>query len=131
MARGLPPGERGMPMHNWTRVPPPVFHGFHIAWVGALTGALNNGVLPPSCHAAAWAEVTENAFTLPAGKPLTLVAYCPGSVTTAYVETLGAGDALPDMPLFLGPEAYVSVPLEATYQEAYRTTPEYWRHRLE
>ncbi len=35
------------------------------------------------------------------------------------------------MPLFLGPEAYVSVPLEATYQEAYRGTPEYWRHRLE
>jgi hypothetical protein len=238
-----------MPVHNWTRVPPPVFHGFHIAWIQALTGALNNGVLPASCHAvvegsgvppvglgdyeafgeadaptvrfvarqpprvhftmatsgtegyarcrshiavresdedgllalidvlvpghkdsrhawrqlidkavgclardlplllldvlppgrfdhqgihgAVWAEVTENAFTLPAGKPLTLLAYSPGSVTTAYVETVGVGDVLPDMPLFLGPEAYVSVPLEATYREAYRSTPEYWRQRLE
>jgi hypothetical protein len=41
------------------------------------------------------------------------------------------GDVLPDMPLFLQPDWYVNVPLESTYQAAYRGVPAYWRGILE
>ena len=35
------------------------------------------------------------------------------------------------MPLFLEPEMYVNVPLEATYRAAYRGVPRRWRQVLE
>jgi hypothetical protein len=35
------------------------------------------------------------------------------------------------MPLFLLPDRYVNAPLEATYQEAYRGMPAFWRNILE
>ncbi len=41
------------------------------------------------------------------------------------------GKALKDMPLFLTAERYVNVPLEATYQSAYRGMPRLWREVLE
>ena len=40
-----------------------------------------------------------------------------------YVEPTAVGRELLDMPLFLDPEVYVNVPLEATYQGAYRGVP--------
>ena len=36
-----------------------------------------------------------------------------------------------DMPLFLTPERYVNVPLEATYSAAYRGVPKKWKAILE
>jgi hypothetical protein len=41
------------------------------------------------------------------------------------------GRDLIDMPLFLTPEMYINVPLEATYQAAYRGVPRKWRDVLE
>ena len=41
----------------------------------------------------------------------------------AYVEPIGVGDALPEMPLFLKPEIYVPTPLEATYQTTWDVFP--------
>jgi hypothetical protein len=35
------------------------------------------------------------------------------------------------MALFLRPDRYVDVPLEATYQEAYTGMPSFWRDVLE
>ena len=60
---------------------------------------------------------------IPADKPLTLAAYDAGPPRKAYVEPVSVGDTLIDMPLFLAPGWYVSVPLEATYQEAYASIP--------
>jgi hypothetical protein len=39
--------------------------------------------------------------------------------------------ALPEMPLFLRRERYVNLPLEPTYQAAYRGVPAFWRDVLE
>jgi hypothetical protein len=36
-----------------------------------------------------------------------------------------------DTPLFLEPEIYVDVPLETTYQAAYRGVPRRWQRVLE
>ena len=38
-------------VHDWTRVDDGMFHAFHTAWLGALQGALNRGVMPPGCSA--------------------------------------------------------------------------------
>jgi hypothetical protein len=86
---------------------------------------------PQGIHGAIWAEVSDDSYRAPADKPLTLAAYSAGAVKTAYVEPVAVGDALPDMPLFLTPEHYVNVPLEATYQAAWRGVPRRWREVLE
>jgi hypothetical protein len=78
---------------------------------------------PRGIHAAIWDEIDNDEPTLPADKPLALASYDAGPVKTAYVEPVAVGDVLPDMPLFLKPEFYVPVPLEATYQTTWRVFP--------
>jgi len=86
---------------------------------------------PQGIHAAIWDEADESAFQLPPGKPLTLVSYECDLTTRAYVETVGVGDPLPDMPLFLEPEENLMVPLEATYSAAFAVMPQRWRKVIE
>jgi Protein of unknown function (DUF4058) len=86
---------------------------------------------PQGIHGALWEEIGEDPYVAPPEKSLTLAAYSAGSVTKAYVEPVGVGDVLPEMPLFLDAESYVSVPLEATYQAAWRVIPRQWRSILE
>ena len=83
-------------------------------------------------HGAIWALVG-GAYQAPRNRPLTLAAYAvraPGLVT-AYVEPLQVGAVLPAMPLFLAPEQYINVPLEATYTAAWDGVPERWRRVIE
>ena len=86
---------------------------------------------PQGVHAAIWEETETQPFELPPDKPLTLVAYACGLTTRAFIEPIAVGDPLPDMPLFLEPEAYVNVPLEETYQAAFTVQPERWKRVLE
>lgn len=110
------------------------------SFVSKACGVLNEGIhlvvidpFPPTkrdpngVHAAIWEEMTTKPFVLPAGKPLTLAAYCSGEDLTAFVDPIAVGDTLPDKPLFLSTERYVNVPLEATYQAAWQTFPAEWR----
>jgi hypothetical protein len=66
----------------------------------------------------------------PRGTALTVVSYEAGPITTAYVEPLAIGQALPAASLFLEPGWHVKVPLEATYQVAWEGTPAYFRDIL-
>jgi hypothetical protein len=86
---------------------------------------------PTGVHGAIWQQLTEEESTPPADKPLTLVSYNAGPVKTAYVEPVAVGDRLLDMALFLDPEQYINVPLEATYQAAYAGVPRFYRNLLE
>ena len=79
---------------------------------------------------AIWNEITDNDFTLPADRPLSIGAYTGGLCPEVFLEPTAVGAALPDMPLFLTPEVYVPVPLEATYQSAWEAVPSYWREVL-
>lgn len=45
----------------------------------------------------------------------------------AYVDPIAAGETVPDEPLFLDAELFVSVPLEATYATAWQSFPAEWR----
>ncbi|WP_020472494.1 DUF4058 family protein [Zavarzinella formosa] len=82
---------------------------------------------PNGIHAVIWSMVDDKPFALPADKPLTLVSYECDDITRAYIETIAVGDPLPEMPLYLEPHGYVSIPLEATYQSAWDTVPLRWQ----
>lgn len=86
---------------------------------------------PEGIHKAIWDELRDQEFALPPGKSLTLAAYTAGACSEAFVQPTAVGGMLCDMPLFLSPEVYVPVPLEATYQAAWATVPAYWRDVLE
>jgi len=86
---------------------------------------------PTGIHPVIWDEFGGNPKPAPSDKPLSLVAYDAGPPTTAYVEPVGVGDTLIDMPLFLAPGWYVNVPLEATYQGGWRGVPRRFRDVLE
>ncbi|HEX7378071.1 MAG TPA: DUF4058 family protein [Pirellulales bacterium] len=86
---------------------------------------------PNGVHGAIWAELGDDSYTIPSGKPLTAASYAADEIPHAYVQPLAVGDTLPSMPLFLTPRSYVSAPLEETYLAAYRSVPERWRNVLE
>lgn len=91
---------------------------------------------PQGIHKAIWDEIEEEPFELPRAKPLTLAAYVAGDAlaevdTIAYVEPIGVGNVLPDMPAYLDRDGYVPVPLEATYQQAWGTCPPDFREVVE
>jgi hypothetical protein len=86
---------------------------------------------PQGIHKAIWDEIEDQPFELPPDKPLTLAAYVASLPKVAYVEPIGVGDPLPDMPAYLDLDSYVPVPLEATYQATWATCPEDMRGAVE
>ena len=70
-------------------------------------------------------------YDIDPNEPLTLAAYIADRRVDAYIEHLAVGAALPPMPLFLRDDRYVNVPLDETYQSAYRGMPEFWRDVLD
>jgi hypothetical protein len=74
---------------------------------------------------------SDELYDLPEDEQLTLVSYAAGPRIEVYLEHLAVGACLPEMPLFLRPDRYVCVPLEATYQAAYQGMPAFWRNVLE
>lgn len=74
---------------------------------------------------------SDEIYDLPAQEPLTLASYSAGPRIDIYLEHVAVGSPLPEMPLFLSPERYVNVPVEATYLAAYRGLPGFWREVLE
>ncbi len=103
-------------------------HGYHLLIVDLHAPGRRD---PQGIHGAIWNEIGKEGYDAPPDKPLTLAAYSAGAVKTAYVEPVAVGDSLTDMPLFLDSESYVLVPLEATYQAAWRGVPRKWRAVLE
>src|SRR3954469_6898935 len=86
---------------------------------------------PHGIHAAIWDEVAGQEYAPPAGQPLTLAAYETALTVRTSVRPVAVGEPLPEMPLFLEPNGYVQVPLEATYQAAFAAMPRRWRRVLE
>ncbi len=87
---------------------------------------------PQGIHGSIWKRYGAEDYVVPSGQPLTLVSYrAEGVGVEAYVEHLAVGDSLTDMPMFLNSDFYINIPLELTYQAAYRGVPAYWREVLE
>jgi hypothetical protein len=86
---------------------------------------------PQGIHRAVWDELADNDFTLPPDRPLTLAAYIGGPCPEAFIQPTAVGASLPEMPVFLTPDVYVPLPLEATYRSAWDAVPSFWRDVLE
>jgi Protein of unknown function (DUF4058) len=86
---------------------------------------------PFGMHKVIWDEIEEKDFALPEGKDRILASYETGGVRAYYVEAIGVGDVLPDMPLFLANSWHVPVPLESTYQATWDASPEDYRVAIE
>lgn len=86
---------------------------------------------PFGIHKAVWDEIEEEDFALPEGKDRILVSYQSGAERVAYVEPVGVGDELPDMPLFLAGDLHVMTPLEVTHRAAWEAGPEALRLAVE
>ncbi len=78
---------------------------------------------PQGIHKAIWDELTDEPFEFPPDKPLTVASYIGGDLPTAYVESVGVGDPLPAVPLFLTEYDYVPCPLDSTYAQAWAVFP--------
>ena len=85
---------------------------------------------PLGMHKVLWDEIDEEPFAFPAGKDRILASYEAGVAKAAYVEPVGIGDELPDMPLFLAQGMHVKVPLDPTYQSAWQACPEALREAV-
>jgi hypothetical protein len=86
---------------------------------------------PQGIHKAIWDEFAEEAFDFLPNKPLTVASYIGGDLPTAYVESVGVGDRLPAIPLFLTEYDYVPCPLDATYDQAWEMFPAMLKEILE
>lgn len=84
---------------------------------------------PRGIHAAFWDYAFGEATDFTEPPRATLASYRVESETTvtAYVEPISLGDSLRDLPLFLTPDWYVSVPLDETYRRAWNEFPERWK----
>jgi hypothetical protein len=78
---------------------------------------------PQGIHKAIWDEFGDEPFEGLPGKPLIVASYIGGDLPVAYVESIGVGDALPSLPIFLSDTRYIPAPLEETYQQAWRVYP--------
>ena len=86
---------------------------------------------PEGFHGLIWDEMSDEAFHLPNGKPLTLASYECELVTRAYVEPVAVGDPLSDMALFVETNGCIKIPLEQTYSTAFNLLPQRWRNVLQ
>ena len=89
--------------------------------------------VPEGIHGAIWSGMEEADYHQPTDKPLTLVSYEADRIlgVTAYIEPIAVGDPLPEMPLYVSDDGYVSVPLQETYDRAFAALPRRWASVLE
>ncbi|HEY2414121.1 MAG TPA: DUF4058 family protein [Pirellulaceae bacterium] len=102
--------------------------GVHVLVIDLLPPTVRD---PAGIHKLIWDEIEDDDFTLPPGKDRVLASYETGTDRAAFIELLGVGDALPDMPLFLSNYEHVPVPLETAYQATWDSLPEEVRHAVE
>jgi hypothetical protein len=86
---------------------------------------------PQGIHGAIWDEVAGEEYDRPIDKPLTMASYESAARVRAFIEPVGVGDTLIDMPLYLQPGRHVALPLEETYRLAFESVPKRWRAILE
>jgi|SRR5579883_1725524 len=86
---------------------------------------------PQGIHKAIWDEFGDEPFDFLPDKPLTVASYIGGDMPTAYVESVGVGDRLPSLPIFLSETRYIPAPLEDTYQQAWAVFPALLKELIE
>jgi hypothetical protein len=86
---------------------------------------------PKGIHDAIWSILSDQEFVAPDGWPLTVASYTAGEHMSAYVMPTRVGEKLPDAPLFLVREEYVTISPEASYLAGFSNFPNRWREVVE
>ena len=82
---------------------------------------------PNGLHSLIFSEYENSPIALPAGSPLSLVAYECTDTIRAYIEPYSVSEKLIDMPIYLYPGMYINIALESTYMTAWEAVPRRWR----
>jgi hypothetical protein len=85
---------------------------------------------PQGIHGAILNEIGTEDYVLGSERPLTAAAYIGGLVVKTFVTHFAVGQPIPQMPLFLTRENYISVPLEAAYMAAWEDVPPQYQEAL-
>jgi len=96
--------------------------GVHAAVVDILPRGKHD---PDGIHPLVWSELDdgEPPAPPPPDRPVTFVGYRAGIPVEAFVNYTAVGQPLPEIPLFLEGDAYVNLPLEATYTTGFDRLP--------
>ena len=78
---------------------------------------------PDGIHKAIWDCLHVEDFEVPSGQNRVLASYEGAGVFSAFIETVGVGATLPDMPLFIAPGVHIMVPLESSYMATWNASP--------
>jgi hypothetical protein len=105
-----------------------LYHGVHLLVIDLFPPTPRD---PLGVHQLIWTEIADEEFAIPVGKDRILAAYEAGEEKVAYVEPVGLGSILPDMPLFLASGMHVKAPLEPTYASAWNACPDALRKAVE
>lgn len=103
-------------------------HGIHLMFIDLFPPTPRD---PRGLHSAIWEALGGQPFVAPEGEPLMVASYYAEQRPTAFLEPAAVGRAMPDAPLFLAPDLFITVPLEATYARAWRGVPFPVRNALE
>lgn len=91
----------------------------------------NTNACPAGMHGAIWDSLLAGHYAASKDAPLTMAAYCACRPIKAFIEPTAIGQPIIDMPLFLTPSHYVTVPLVATYEQSFAGVPQRWRSVIE
>src|SRR5262249_35370862 len=87
---------------------------------------------PQGIHKAIWDQFDEDEpFEFLPDRPFAVASYRAGEWPTAYVDSVGLGDVLPSLAIFLSEELYVPAPLESTYTAAWDVYPPLLKELIE
>ncbi len=91
---------------------------------------------PCGTHHAYWTRFNDVASSVSDDEPLGITSYRVNRLhgeghPTAFGQLTAVGQNLPVMPLFLTSDEYINLPLQDTYDEAWRGVPARWKTVLE
>lgn len=107
-----------MVVHDWTLVEAGIFHAFHVAWIGHLQTAMNEGLLPPDYYALAEQHATPSAKQAARVVADMLTLHGPGA------------DDLPPLPPVSGGLAVAEAPPKVRHHATLNPSPRTMRRTL-
>jgi hypothetical protein len=102
-------------------------HGVHVMVLDLFPPGRHD---PNGLHEAVVQQFEPELYSLPDQNGRTFASYAAGSGEVG-IEHPAVGSPLPEMPLFLTPDRYVTIPLEPSYMAAWDFTPDFVQEVLD